>query len=88
MSGRKQDSMLFYKFSSFIDAGAIYTVDFLDNSPSPKLFKEVKIQGLDTSLFEVEQVFYPSKDGTKIPMFIISKKVQSPLPFPPFLVQF
>lgn len=39
------------------------------------MFREIKIKNFDLSQFETKQVFYPSKDGTKIPMFIVLKKV-------------
>lgn len=38
------------------------------------MFLETKIEGFDPSLYSVEQVFYESKDGTKIPMTIGSRK--------------
>ena len=39
------------------------------------MFREIEVKGFDGSLYETHQVFYPSKDGTKIPMFIVHKKV-------------
>ena len=39
-----------------------------------QLFLETKIEGFDPSLYNVEQVFYKSKDETKVPMFIASRK--------------
>jgi prolyl oligopeptidase len=39
-----------------------------------QMFMETEISGFDQSEYKVEQVFYPSKDGTKIPMFIASRK--------------
>lgn len=40
-----------------------------------KVFREIKVKNFDLNLFETTQVFYPSKDGTKVPMFIVHKKV-------------
>ena len=42
---------------------------------SLQLFKENKPDGFDSTQFITEQVFYPSKDGTHIPMFLSYKKV-------------
>lgn len=38
------------------------------------MYHETKVGDLDASLYETKQVFYKSKDGTNIPMFIINKK--------------
>ncbi len=42
-----------------------------------QVFREIKVKDFDPSHFEQKQVFFPSKDGTKIPMFIIHKKVSA-----------
>lgn len=41
-----------------------------------QIFREVKVKGFDASQYEAKQVFYSSKDGTRVPMFIVSKKVR------------
>ena len=40
-----------------------------------QVFREVKVKGFDASQYEAKQIFYTSRDGTKVPMFIVSKKV-------------
>ena len=40
-------------------------------------FRRIEVKGFDASLFQTTQVFYSSKDGTKIPMFIVHRKVCS-----------
>jgi len=63
-------------FESFTCPTVIYRADFSqvdDNMPVElKELRRMRIEGLDEKDFKVEQVFYPSKDGTKIPMFVIS----------------
>ncbi len=71
ISGKKTDQEAFYSFSSFTNPGEIYHYN-VENGTST-LFKKTTIN-LNTSDFETKQVFYPSKDGVKIPLFIISKK--------------
>jgi len=38
--------------------------------------REIKVKDFDASLYKTSQIFYPSKDGTKIPMFIVTKNVR------------
>ncbi|KAM3967549.1 LOW QUALITY PROTEIN: prolyl endopeptidase [Aphomia sociella] len=73
-SGKKQQSEIFYHFMSFLTPGIIYHVDFNKQPYEPTVFREVKIKGFDASLYEAKQIFYSSKDGTNVPMFIVSKK--------------
>ena len=70
-SGKKNDPEAFYNFSSFNTPGEIYKYDFTTRKSTLHFRPEVKFNPED---FEVTQVFYASKDGTKIPMFIVHKK--------------
>ncbi|KAJ4915529.1 Uncharacterized protein Rs2_01079 [Raphanus sativus] len=38
------------------------------------VFREIDVPGFNRTAFQVTQVFYPSKDGTKIPMFVVARK--------------
>ena len=74
-SGEKKHSELFYKFSSMITPGIIYRVDMSKGDPpKAELFLSTEIKGLDPSQYTVEQVFFPSRDKTMVPMFIASRK--------------
>lgn len=42
------------------------------------MFREIKVPGFDASQFHTEQVFYTSKDGTRVPMFLVHKKGSTP----------
>ncbi|KAI8905024.1 prolyl oligopeptidase, partial [Gorgonomyces haynaldii] len=70
-SGRRQDKVLFYGYSSFTTPGVIQQYSF--ETKEAKIFKEAVVDGLDADIV-TSQVFYESKDGTKIPMFIVHKK--------------
>ena len=43
-------------------------------SAAPVEFRKTVVEGFDHSLFEAKQVFYESKDGTRVPMFIVRGK--------------
>ncbi|MED6106352.1 hypothetical protein PIB30_004126 [Stylosanthes scabra] len=74
ISARREDSVVFISFTSFLTPRIIYQCDLRTNIPDMKIFREIVVPGFDRSEFHVEQVFVTSKDGTKIPMFIVAKK--------------
>jgi prolyl oligopeptidase len=71
LSGKQKDHVLFYDFSSFTCPGNIYKFS-IDNLV-PTLIHSTKLP-FSTSEFVTDQVFYTSKDGTKVPMFIVHNK--------------
>lgn len=70
-SGNKDDKECFFSFTSFTIPGATYRYDMDANTY--QLFRAPKVD-FNPDEFVTEQVFYPSKDGTKIPMFLTYKK--------------
>ncbi|KAL1552457.1 prolyl oligopeptidase [Salvia divinorum] len=74
ISARRKDSIAFVGFTSFVVPGIIYTCDLQSDVPQMKILREIVVPGFDKSHFHVTQVFYPSKDGTEIPMFIVGRK--------------
>eukprot|EP00163_Fabomonas_tropica_P002767 TRINITY_DN1216_c0_g1_i2.p1 TRINITY_DN1216_c0_g1~~TRINITY_DN1216_c0_g1_i2.p1 ORF type:complete len:774 (+),score=190.38 TRINITY_DN1216_c0_g1_i2:121-2442(+) len=71
-STRREDSEVFYKFTSFLYPGTIFRYDF--NTGECDTFREITVPGVQPDNFVTEQVFYPSKDGTKVPMFIVKSR--------------
>ncbi|CAL8083601.1 unnamed protein product [Orchesella dallaii] len=72
--GKRSDSEFFFRVVSFLTPGIIYRVDLTKIPYEAEVLKEAKVTGFDPSSFLVNQVFYPSKDGTLIPMFLVHKK--------------
>ena len=70
-SGKKEDNIAFYSFTSFLSPSTIYS--YYVNSNSSEVFKKSEID-FKFDDYETRQVFCNSKDGTKIPIFITSKK--------------
>lgn len=70
-SGKPGDPETFYAFSSFNQPGAIYRFDSATGKSTP--FAQPKL-GFDPASISIEQRFYTSKDGAKVPMFIVRKK--------------
>ena len=69
--GKRYDTETFYTFTSFTTPATIYRYDM--KTGESKLFRQPKVD-FDPDEYQTQQVFYPSKDGTKIPMFITHKK--------------
>jgi prolyl oligopeptidase len=69
--GREEESTVYYSFTSFTYPSTIFSYDI----PAGKstLYIQPKVQ-FNPSDYETEQVFYNSKDGTRVPMFITYKK--------------
>lgn len=69
--GWRDDKSVFYTFTSFTFPPTIYQYDIATKQSTVFRKPEVKFNPED---YVTEQVFYPSKDGTKVPMFIVYKK--------------
>jgi len=70
--GRWNRDDMFYGFQSFTFAPSIYRYDLKDGSTS--LWTKVDAPSIDPSAYEVAQEWFKSKDGTRVPMFIVHKK--------------
>ncbi len=71
ISGERKDDEMFYAFTSFLYPTTIFRYDFSTGATS--VFKAPTID-FDPSGYETKQVFYTSKDGTRVPMFITHRK--------------
>jgi prolyl oligopeptidase len=69
--GKRLDTETFYSYSSFNAPPTIYRYDM--KTGKSELFRQAKVR-FNPADYVVKQVFYPSKDGTKVPMFIVHKK--------------
>jgi prolyl oligopeptidase len=69
--GKRKDTETFYSYVSFTEPATIYRYDFKSGQSSPLFRPKVDFKSDD---FTTEQVFYKSKDGTKVPMFLTYRK--------------
>ncbi|MBL8866565.1 MAG: S9 family peptidase [Gemmataceae bacterium] len=69
--GKRTETETFYTFTSYTTPPSIYRYDLATGES--KLYRSSKVK-FDPADYVVEQVFYPSKDGTKVPMFLSHKK--------------
>ena len=65
--GKRSDTETFYSFTSFTTPGSIYRYEVKTGQST--VFREPKVD-FNSARYETKQVFYASKDGTKIPMFV------------------
>lgn len=69
--GKRTDTETFYSFSSFSTPPTIYRYNMITGKSSQ--FRQAKVD-FDPADFTVKQIFFTSKDGTKVPMFIAHRK--------------
>lgn len=69
--GRREDTETFYSCSGFTSPPTVYRYDFV--TAKSEVFREPKVE-FNPDEFASEQVFYTSKDGTRVPMFIAYRK--------------
>ena len=70
--GLRDDKHVFYSFTSFNFPPTIYKYDIATKKST--VFRTVDIPGFKPENYETKQVFYNSKDGTRVPMFLVYKK--------------
>ena len=69
--GKRAETESFYSFTSFTTPGTIYRYDATTGNST--VFRAPKVD-FDSSAYETKQIFYTSKDGTRVPMFLVHKK--------------
>ena len=70
-SGKKSDKIVYYSFANYITTATIYALEF--QSGKSTVYEKPKVD-FKSEEYVSKQVFYTSKDGTKIPMMITHKK--------------
>ncbi|MCB1024425.1 MAG: S9 family peptidase [Acidobacteria bacterium] len=70
--GRNDDKFVFYSYTSFNSPPTIFKYDIATRKST--VFRSVDIPGFKAADYEVKQVFFNSKDGTRVPMFLTYKK--------------
>ncbi len=70
-TGKPGDTETFYSFSSFTQPSTVYRYDLQNRKAS--VFRQPKVD-FDPAAYETRQAFVTSKDGTRVPMFIVAKK--------------
>jgi prolyl oligopeptidase len=71
-AGPRDAPFVFYTFNSLNVPPAIYRYEIATRTST--LFRQPNVPGYHADAFETRQVFYPSKDGTRIPMFLVHRK--------------
>ena len=69
--GEKEDATIYYSLSNYTSPATLYAYDIASGTST--LFKAPEVR-FDPELFVTEQVFYTSKDGTRVPMFVTHRK--------------
>jgi prolyl oligopeptidase len=73
IGGQWNSDEVFFGFQSFTVPPSIYSINVSKNE-APELWDRVEAPSIDPSAYQVNQVWFSSKDGTKVPMFVFHKK--------------
>jgi len=69
--GKRTDTETFFTFTNFVTPPTVYRLDMVSGKTS--IYRQPKLK-FDPANFETKQVFFTSKDGTRVPMFLTYKK--------------
>ena len=72
LGGKWNRKEVFFAFHSFTIPDSVYQIDLKDRGTS--LWSKVEAPGIDPAKYEVKQVWFNSRDGTRVPMFVFHKK--------------
>jgi len=84
LSGKNDDIEVFYSFTNFTQPSQIYKLDLSSNSQ--ELYWEEKLENFKPENYVSNIMFYPSKDGTLIPLHVTYRKNQTITPDTPVLL--
>lgn len=71
VSARNDSNSVYFGFTSFLYAERVYQYDVRQASTRTVFAPQVRF---DPTLYDTQEVFYPSKDGTRVPLFIVARK--------------
>ena len=71
-AGRIEDHETYYSYSGFTTPPSVYRLDLASGTST--LWKTPKLAGFDPEQFQTQEEFFPSKDGTRVPLYIVSRK--------------
>src|SRR5262245_60778957 len=70
--GERDSTFVFFTFNSLNVPPTIYRYDIATKKTS--VFRQPKVPGYDAAAYETKRIFYTSKDGTRVPMFLVHRK--------------
>jgi prolyl oligopeptidase len=71
-AGHLEDTVTYYGYTDYTTPTSIFRFDF--NTGRSELWRAPSLKGFDPAAYVTKQVFYTSKDGTRIPMFVMARK--------------
>jgi prolyl oligopeptidase len=72
IGGKWNRKEVFFTFNSFTVPDSVYQIDLQNRTTA--LWNKIEAQGVDPSRYEIKQLWFASKDGTRVPMFVFYKK--------------